>query len=124
MIKLAYVMFALVIVIQPVAQILEKKGLSQIGAIESFGKLFSFETIFKLATNPYIVAGVCLSVVGLLMWLGALSNFRVSYLFPFGSLSYIVLALLAVAILKESVSVVNWAGICLIVAGCFLINVR
>ena len=122
--KLAYLMFMLTIILQPIAQILEKKGMGQVGVMDSFSKLLSFGTLFKIATNPYIITGVMCSAFGLIMWLGALSNFKVSYLFPFGSVSYIILALLAMIILGEKLALVNWAGIALIVAGCFLINVR
>jgi len=115
-------LFAITVLFQPVAQLLEKAGLRQIGAITSIGQLFRPSTLLAIVTNPYIVCGVLLSASMLLLWLGALSSLRVSYMFPLGSISYIVMALLAHFFLKEPITASHWAGIFVIVLGCFLIN--
>jgi drug/metabolite transporter (DMT)-like permease len=119
---IGYVFFALTVILHPIGQILEKAGMNQIGGITSFKHLFSLETVIKLATNPSIIGGVGLSALGLFFWLGALSTMKVSYLFPFGSMSYILLAVLAYFWLREAITPINWAGIVTIVVGCYLIN--
>lgn len=120
--KFGLVLFAITLLLQPVGQILEKKGMAQIGQITSISSLVNLHTIWKLATNPYVVAGVLCSAAGLFLWLGALSSMKVSYLYPLGGVSYIVLAVLAHLILKEPITLTNWAGIGVIVIGAFLLN--
>lgn len=115
--------FTFTIIAQPIAQMLEKKGMNAVGAISGIGGntglLAKFWTI---VTNPYIVGGVALSAFGLFCWLIALSHFKVSYLYPFGAISYIILALLSLVVLGESISLVRWLGIGVIVIGAFLLN--
>ena len=115
-------LFAICIILQPVAQILEKQGMKQIGPITSLGQLFNLLTAWKLVTNPYIVCGLALAALGFFLWLGALSTLNVSYIFPFGSITYIILAVLAVSFLQEDITATRWVGIVVIVLGCYLIN--
>lgn len=114
--------FSLVIIFHPIGQILEKVGMNQLPAITSIGQLFQPSVLIKIVTNPYIIGGVTISVLGLFFWLGALSTLKVSYLYPFGAISYIILAILARVVLNEVVTPINWVGIMIIVAGAYLLN--
>tara|TARA_Y100000310_G_scaffold344205_1_gene455711 strand:- start:962 stop:1333 length:372 start_codon:yes stop_codon:yes gene_type:complete len=114
--------FVLVIILHPIGQILEKTGMMQLPAINSIGQLFQPSMVIKIISNPFIIAGVGLSTLGLFFWLGALSTLKVSYLYPFGALSYIILAILARVILNETINPINWAGIVIIVTGAYLLN--
>ena len=120
--KFAMLLFAIMVVLQPVGQILEKKGMGQIGSIGGFSHLFNPSTLWRIATNPYVIAGVILSAIGLFLWLGVLSSMNVSYIYPFGAISYIILAFLAYIILGEPISTTKWFGIATIVIGAFLLN--
>ena len=122
--RFAYFIFALTLIIQPIGQILERKGMATIGTIDGFSQLFSPKTLVTIVTNPYIIAGVGCSVTGLLLWLGVLSHFKVSYIYPLGSLSYIVVTVLAITFLQESMTWTRMGGVCLVIAGCFLININ
>jgi len=122
--RFAYLLFALTVILQPIGQILERKGMAQVGAITSIQQLLCTKTIWSIITNPYVLGGIGCSVIGLFLWLAALSNFKVSYLYPLGAISYIVLALLAWRFLGEGVTAIRWAGIFLIVAGAFLLNIN
>jgi len=121
--KFAMLLFAIMVILQPVGQILEKKGMNQIGAITGISSLFNVSTLTKIITNPWVVLGVFCSALGLILWLAVLSNMKVSYIYPLGSISYIVVAVLAMIFLGESMTWIRMGGICLIVSGCFLINV-
>lgn len=120
--KFGLILFSVCIMIQPVVQILERHGMKQVGAITSLEQLISLQTLWKVVTNPYIVCGVILAVIGLALWLGALSTLNVSYIYPFGSVTYIILAILAMVFLKEEITASHWAGIVVIAFGCYLIN--
>ena len=117
-----YILFAIMVVIQPIAQLLEKHGIGQIGQIEGFSSLLSLHTIGKIVTNPFIVSGVALSALGLFFWLAVLSHFKLNYIYPFGAISYIILLALAFFFLGESITIVKTIGVIVIVAGCILIN--
>jgi uncharacterized membrane protein len=117
---MTYILFALVVILQPVAQILEKYGMSQIGRIESV----NLSLVPKLLFNPFVVGGVALSFVGLAIWLVLLSRANVSYLYPFGAVSYIILAILANRLLGEPLGFTQGLGIGVIVVGAILLNIK
>lgn len=102
-------------------QILLKLGMGQIGKITSFDEFFQWGTLIKIFTNPYILAAFIGYVLIVLLWLGAMSNMNVSFLFPLASLSYLVTAVAAWLLLKENISAMHWAGICLVIGGCVMI---
>jgi len=120
--KFGISLFIANVLLQSIGMILEKKGMSQFGTVNGFGHYFSLPTIVKLITNPYIMAGVAVSAFGMFTWLGALSKFKVNYLYPLGSVSYIIVALLALVFLGESVSAWRWGGIVVIIVGCVMLN--
>lgn len=105
-------------------QLLLKAGVNQLGNISDFSSFFQLQTLLKIITSPYIItAFICYGLI-VLLWLGAMSNLSVSFLFPLSSLAYLVTAFAAWLILKETVSPLHWVGICLIVGGCILIAVN
>lgn len=102
-------------------QILLKIGMGQVGSITSFNEFFQWGTLIKILTNPYILAAFAGYVLIVTLWLGAMSNMNVSILFPLASLSYVVTALAAWLLLRENISSMHWAGICLVIGGCVMI---
>lgn len=120
--KIVYFLFAVCIILQPIAQVLERKGMTQIGQINSIGSLFHWSTLLKIVTNPYVVSGVFLSAIALFFWLATLSHWKISYLYPAGALSYLVLAFLAHQFLGEGISIYRWIGMGIIMAGVAVFN--
>ena len=120
-----YLFFLITLILQPLSQLLEKKGMVQFGKITSFGQLLNIDTIIKLATNPYIVAGVILSVISLLFWLAALSSWNISVLYPLGSsLTQVIMVLAGVLILQEQWTLEKGLGVVSILIGGVLLNWR
>jgi len=72
--------------------------------------------------NPWFLVGVALQAVFFFTYLALLSRADVSQVLPMTALDYIVVALLAQAVLAEPVTGVRWAGIALIVAGVALVS--
>lgn len=116
--------FLLLLVVQPFAQVLEKKGMLQIGSLLSFKQAFNLGTLLKLATNWYIISGILLSIIGIILWLALLSNVKLSYISPFSALVFPVVALLSYFILGETITSTRWVGILVISVGCVLINLK
>ena len=112
---------AICVVFGAVGQILMKTGMSQIGQIGDLGKLISPSTVFSIFTNVYVIGGLLLYATAAFLWLGALSNLNVSLMYPLLSLAYVLAAILAFIFLKEDIILLRWAGIVVVVAGCFMI---
>lgn len=117
-----YILFAITVIFQAASQTMEKYGLNQMGRIDSVGGLFNYHNIMAILRNPFIMGGVALSAIALFMWLCALSNFKLHYMFSMGSITYILVAVSSAIFLKESITIVQWLGVCTIVIGCVLIN--
>ena len=122
--KFGLVLFIIMTLLQATALILEKKGMSQVGAIGDFGGIFSWQTIFKVISNPYVMIGLVLLVISSVLWLVVLSNTDISYIYPLGAVIYIVITVLAYFILSEPITWTKVMGSCVIVGGCVLINWR
>ena len=121
------IMFALILVMicilgATAGQILLKIGMGQVDSISNFKSLFSIVTLTKIFTNPYIILGLLSYGVSAILWLGAMSSLNVSFMYPLLGLAYVLTAMAAWLFLKESVSLLHWIGIILIVSGCAFIT--
>jgi len=104
-----------------IGQTLMKTGMSEVGEIGGLGELFNPSTVSRIFTNVYVIGGLLLYASFAILWLGALSNLDVSFMYPLLSLAYVVTAILGFIFLKEDITLLRWAGIGLVVAGCFMI---
>jgi len=112
---------AICILSATIAQVTLKHGMNQIGEISTVWQLFDFNTLLKIFTNPFVLIGIFIYIVATILWLGALSSLNVSYMYPLLSLAYALTAVFAWLFLKESINLLHWLGIILVIAGCFLI---
>jgi drug/metabolite transporter (DMT)-like permease len=80
-----------------------------------------FQILLETATNGYIVIGVLCYGLSFGIWLYLLSKLEVSYLYPMGSISYVIAAVAGYCLLKENLSPVRIAGILVIVIGVCLV---
>lgn len=120
------IMFALTLVLICVfagamGQICWKHGMTSVDKINEIDDLLQLETIFNIFTNKYIVLGLVLYGSAFVLWLGAMSTLDISFMYPMLSLAYVITAILAFVFIGENITMVRWAGIALVVAGCFLI---
>jgi len=120
-------MFALILVMVCIlgataGQILLKMGIGQVDRISDIKTLFNIVTLTKIFTNPYIILGLLSYGISAILWLGAMSSLNVSFMYPLLSLAYVLTAVAAWLFLKESVPLVHWIGIILIVSGCAFIT--
>ncbi len=104
-----------------VGQILLKKGMGGMGPLTlSLGKLG--ELLWRMGTNPYVIAGLAIYVTGTVFWLVALSRVDLSYAYPFASLSYVVMLVAAWLLFKEDLSLMRLAGTAVVIFGVLLIS--
>lgn len=104
-----------------VGQIMLKKGMSSIGAITlSFDQIFNI--LWRIGTNPYVMIGLVIYVVGVVFWLGALSRVDLSYAYPFASLSYAVMLVASWQLFNENITPFRLVGTLVVCLGVFLIS--
>ncbi len=87
------------------------------------------QIFFKLAMSGAsnrkglnLAAGVAVMTVGFFLWIGLMSKFDLSYLYPFDGLNRIALMLAGSVILKEKMTKSLWVGVMLICAGVLLVS--
>jgi drug/metabolite transporter (DMT)-like permease len=120
-------MFALMLVLICVlagaaGQIFWKTGMSEMSRINGMGDLLQLKTAWDIFTNKYIIIGIFLYAISVFLWLGAMSTLDVSFMYPLLSLGYVLTAILAFIFIGENVTLIRWAGIVLVIAGCILIT--
>jgi len=106
-----------------VGQILVRRGMQQVGALESYVPADLAVYFWHTVSNPFVIWGTVLNTVFYVLFLAALSWTDVTVALPLTAIEYIFAAVLAVLILKEVVSPLRWAGILLVVLGVVLISV-
>jgi len=106
-------------------QIFMKMGLSDSKGIE-VRELFSTK-FFSTVLQPYTFGGIALYMGAAVIWLTVLSKADVSFAYPIIALSYVLAALLAkfffpiIGMESESIGILRWVGILMIIGGVFLV---
>jgi len=114
----ALVLVSLCIVLGASGQICMKRGMSEI-VINNTHDLFS--NVKTILLSPHVIIGLLFYGIATFLWLGALSQLEVSFMYPLLSLGYVLTAVLASVFIHEEVTLLRWVGILLIVVGCFLV---
>lgn len=103
-------------------QLTLKMGMTQVGRIGSDALAQPLQMAFKVLTNPLVIGGLALYVLGAAFWLTVLSRVPLSFAYPVLALSYAFTPLLAWLILGENVPSLRWLGIAIICAGVIIVS--
>ncbi|MCR5394004.1 MAG: EamA family transporter [Bacteroidales bacterium] len=76
-----------------------------------------------LLNGPLALFGLSFGSAGLL-WMWIIKHYPLSQAYPLNSLSYVFGIAAAILLLGEKVSAWGWIGVCLIIAGCFLVAMK
>lgn len=109
------------ILISSSAHVLLKKGVIEVGS--SLGEMSLLAKVVSVSTSYWIVLGVFCHFFALLVWLWGLSRVDVSFAYPFLSLGYIFVTIMACFWLGEQVSVGRIMGMAVLLLGVFIISV-
>jgi drug/metabolite transporter (DMT)-like permease len=71
--------------------------------------------------NAWIISGIAAYGLGTLLWIYSLARVRLSVVYPFTALTFVIVYLVAVFILHEPTSPSALLGVLLVLAGLFLI---
>ena len=100
--------------------ILLKKAMSGLGPL-TLGVGTLKDILWKLATNPLVIAGLAVYAFGTVFWLIALSRVDLSFAYPFASLSYVVMLGAAWVLFKEDLTILRLAGTAVVCLGVLLV---
>jgi uncharacterized membrane protein len=104
-----------------VGDLMLKRGMSQIGAVQL--TMPGLSHAFRLTvTNGTIWVGIFFLTGFMVSYMTVLSWADYSYVMPAGAFGYAVLTFLAVIFLHESVSPRRWVGVVLICVGVLLVG--
>lgn len=73
--------------------------------------------LLKLLLDPFILSGFFAAFVASLFWMAAMTKTDVSYAYPFMSLSFVLVFILAVVMFDEPFTLQKVVGLVLIVLG-------
>lgn len=97
-------------------QVLLKLAMTRMPAFSWTGKY-----IIALLTNGSLFACGMAFVAAGVLWMYILRHFSFSQAYPLSALAYVMGMVAAIFIFHESVSLIQWLGVLLIMAGCFLV---
>src|SRR5258707_14481494 len=115
------VMILAMVVCANAGDLMLKRGMTQIGAVEISAAGLRHALLMTL-TNGTIWIGILFLTGFTLSYMIVLSLADYSYVMPAGAFGYATLTLLAVLFLHESVSARRWVGVVLICAGVLLVG--
>jgi drug/metabolite transporter (DMT)-like permease len=101
--------------------VLLAKGMKTVGDLTEAPSERLGGMVARALSNRWLLLGVVLQATFFAMYLTLLSRAEVSQVLPMTAVDYIVVALLAYALLGEAVTPARWMGILLIVAGVFMV---
>lgn len=115
------IMVLLMVFCANAGDLLLKRGMTQIGAVELTGT--GLAQAFHLTIfNATIWLGIIFLTGFMASYMTVLSWADYSYVMPAGAFGYALLTLLAVVYLHEAVSVKRWAGVLLICIGVLFVG--
>lgn len=102
------------------AQLMLKHGMMQLGELAIPG-VHPVLRIFQIVFQPWVFFGLCVFVISMASHLFVLSKVDLSFAYPFLSLAYVLVAVLAWQLFGEDLNALRIGGIALICVGTVLI---
>lgn len=116
-----YFIFVIITVfLNAASQLLLKVGISRVGKV-SFDAANITKLVIGALTNGYIMLGLITMTISMVTHILSLSRFDVSFVFPFISFAYIIVAVWGVVFLGEQFNMTRYIGIAVILAGTIIL---
>ena len=114
----AIVIIIIGIIFAAFGQVSWKLGMNQAGQLATL----NLTTLSTVLLNPYVLLGFVMYGLSTIFWLVALSKKDLSFVYPFISLTYILVLVLSSLVLKESIGLNKIAGTIAIIIGLIIIS--
>ena len=121
MAKLLLVLF-IGLVFESTGVVLLKKGMTQIGSVQTVTAAEITRIVKAGMTNSQILLGVFFEALFFVCLLFLMAKSDISFLWPLTALSFVFATLAAMAFLHEQVTSIRWAGVLFIMIGAALIS--
>ena len=83
---------------------------------------FSSNNVLSIVTNGGIILGVASIFLAAVLWIIGMSKFQLSYMYPYLSLTYVLIILGSDILLKEDVSINRYVALACIVIGILIMS--
>jgi hypothetical protein len=83
---------------------------------------YTLSVMLGILFDPIVMLSVGTIFLGTVLWLVAMSKFELSYIYPFLSLNYVIILIGSQWVLGESVSLLRYGSVLLIVIGLVIIS--
>lgn len=103
-------------------QLCLKLGMTQVGPIGLQQATQPWPTLVRIFTTPFILAAIPLYIFAFALWLVVLSRLRLSFAYPFISLTYVLVPIASWLLLGEPVPALRWMGIGVIMLGIIVVG--
>jgi len=113
----AIVIIIIGVIFAAIGQVSWKLGMNQEGQLATI----NLTTVSTVLLNPYVLLGFAMYGLSTIFWLIALSKKDLSFVYPFISLTYILVLALSNLVLKESIGINKLAGTIIIMVGLIII---
>lgn len=114
----AIVIIIIGVIFAAFGQVSWKLGMNQAGQLTAF----NFTALSTVLLNPYVLLGFVMYGLSTIFWLIALSKKDLSFVYPFISLTYILVLVLSSLVLKESIGLNKLVGTLAIIIGLIIIS--
>lgn len=118
---MGYVYIFLTILFTVYGQLILKQQVNTISLLPSGINLFPFYVKFIL-TRPLVISGFISALLASLAWIAAISKFELSYAYPFMSLNFVVVVMLALIFFGENLNSYKIVGLLFICIGVFIVS--
>jgi len=117
-----FVLVLIAAIIGGTGHVMLSKGMKTVGDLTEAPSSKLGGMVGRAVANPWLLLGVVLQATFFFMYLTLLSRADVSQILPMMAIDYIVVAVLAQALLGEVVTGARWAGIGFVVVGVALVS--
>lgn len=117
-----YLLISWMVLFGPLGDVLLSKGMKQVGPLASWNPADIFHFFRATFTSPVVWLGIGSLFSFFIAYMLVLSWADFSYVQPASSMAYGVVALLGYFVLRETVTLVRWAGIAVICVGVFVVG--
>jgi uncharacterized membrane protein len=114
----AIVIIIIGVIFAAFGQVSWKLGMNQAGQLATL----NLTTLSTVLLNPYVLLGFVMYGLSTIFWLIALSKKDLSFVYPFISLTYILVLVLSSLVLKESIGLNKIVGTLAIMIGLIIIS--
>ena len=98
-----------------------KIGMGEVGRIGSDQVRTFGPTVLRVFSNWKVLGGLALYFGSALLYMVALSRVPLSAAYPIAGLSYLLITLISLVVLREDVPAMRWVGVGVITTGVFIV---